>query len=140
MTVSSILTASIAALGLGVGVKLVIVQPELRGVSVRYTSPSEVEAADDPACSTLDPHLGMSSFAGQGWMADIQLAVEIVSDIVVTGSIAYRLWRSRTGWKGTDRIITRLIRYDSSPLSSLGERVKLTNRLILETQTPPTVV
>jgi hypothetical protein len=65
MTVSSILTASIAALGLGVGVKLVIVQPELRAVSPRYTSPFEVEAADDPACSTLDPYLGMSSSVGQ---------------------------------------------------------------------------
>jgi hypothetical protein len=65
MTVSSILTASIAALGLGVGVKLVIVQPELRGVSPRYTSPPEVEVADKLARSTLDPYLGTSSCDGQ---------------------------------------------------------------------------
>jgi hypothetical protein len=41
----------------------------------------------------------------------MQLAVEIASDVIVTSTIAYCLWKSRTGWSGTDKLIGRLLRY-----------------------------
>jgi hypothetical protein len=40
-----------------------------------------------------------------------QLATEISADVIVTATIAYCLWKSRTGWSGTDRLIGRLLRY-----------------------------
>jgi hypothetical protein len=45
----------------------------------------------------------------------MQLAVEIASDVIVTSTIAYCLWKSRTGWSGTDKLIGRLLRYVSPP-------------------------
>jgi hypothetical protein len=44
---------------------------------------------------------------------------EVVSDIVITGSLFYGLLKRKTGWMHTDRLIKRLA------------------RLLMETQTPP---
>jgi hypothetical protein len=50
----------------------------------------------------------------------MQLAVEIASDVIVTSTIAYCLWKSRTGWSGTDKLIGRLLRYVTPPLHYSG--------------------
>lgn len=45
----------------------------------------------------------------------------VVSDIIITASLCYGLWKSKTGWEATDRLVGRLIWY------------------ALETQLPPTL-
>ena len=44
---------------------------------------------------------------------------EVVSDLIITGSLFYGLLKRKSGWTHTDRLIKRI------------------SRLILETQTPP---
>jgi hypothetical protein len=34
----------------------------------------------------------------------------MVADVIITVCILYGLWKSRTGWSNTDRVISRLIR------------------------------
>ncbi|ORX39034.1 hypothetical protein BD324DRAFT_679539 [Kockovaella imperatae] len=51
------------------------------------------------------------------WLSSIMSA-----DIIITISILFGLWRSKTGWSHTDRVITRLI------------------RMTLESQVPPTII
>ncbi|KAK1926718.1 hypothetical protein DB88DRAFT_538595 [Papiliotrema laurentii] len=62
--------------------------------------------------------------ASNGSMAPVYLwiASEVVLDIIITGYITYHLVTSRTGWKQTDKMITKLI------------------ILAIETQLSPTVV
>lgn len=52
----------------------------------------------------------------------IYSSTEVVSDIIVTGSIYYGLSRSKTGWTNTDQVITRLM------------------KIMVETQTPPSIL
>jgi hypothetical protein len=64
----------------------------------------------------------------------MQLAVEIASDVIVTSTIAYCLWKSRTGWSGTDKLIGRLLRYvalrnDGSGADKLGSSLKRNSHL-----------
>jgi hypothetical protein len=40
----------------------------------------------------------------------LQLSSTLVTDVVLTVTMAWGLWRSRTGWSDTDRLINRLIR------------------------------
>jgi hypothetical protein len=50
-----------------------------------------------------------------------QLVSQLLSDIIVTTTISYKLIRSRTGWTATDRLVRKLL------------------VLLVETQLPPTV-
>ncbi|RSH90942.1 hypothetical protein EHS25_010118 [Saitozyma podzolica] len=50
-----------------------------------------------------------------------QLVSQLLSDIIVTSAISYKLIRSRTGWTATDRLVRKLL------------------VLLVETQLPPTV-
>jgi hypothetical protein len=50
-----------------------------------------------------------------------QLVSQLLSDIIVTSTISYKLIRSRTGWTATDRLVRKLL------------------VLLVETQLPPTV-
>jgi hypothetical protein len=47
----------------------------------------------------------------------LELTGEVISDIVITGVIAVQLIRSRTGWSGTDRLITQLLRWVAPQLA-----------------------
>ncbi|WVR07729.1 hypothetical protein IAU60_004772 [Kwoniella sp. DSM 27419] len=67
--------------------------------------------------STSDDNLWRISFFLFLW-----LATALGADVLITGSIMWSLFRSRTGWKQTDRTITKL----------LG--------IVIETQMPPTLV
>jgi hypothetical protein len=58
-----------------------------------------------------DHRLGKSTPVPMSAALTIQLTVEIASDVIVTSTIAYCLWKSRTGWSGTDKLIGRLLRY-----------------------------
>jgi hypothetical protein len=48
--------------------------------------------------------------------ADNQFSTILLADLILTGMIAYGLWRSKTGWKDTDAMIKRIIM--QAPLSS----------------------
>jgi hypothetical protein len=50
--------------------------------------------------------------------ADIQFSTILLADLILTGMIAYGLWRSKTGWKDTDAMIKRIIMYACSFQSS----------------------
>jgi hypothetical protein len=63
------------------------------------------------------------------------IASEVVLDIIITGYITYHLVTSRTGWKQTDKMITKLIMY-----ALLRNPPVLTFSLAIETQLSPTVV
>ena len=68
--------------------------------------------ADDPSLRVSSSLSGyVVSQITSSFELTYQLAVEISSDVIVTGTIAYCLWTSRTGWSGTDRLIGRLLRY-----------------------------
>jgi hypothetical protein len=41
--------------------------------------------------------------------ADTQFSNILVADLLLTGMIAYGLWKSKTGWKDTDAMIKRII-------------------------------
>jgi hypothetical protein len=41
--------------------------------------------------------------------ADKQFSNILVADLLLTGMIAYGLWKSKTGWKDTDAMIKRII-------------------------------
>lgn len=41
--------------------------------------------------------------------ADEQFSNILLADIILTGMIAYGLWKSKTGWKDTDAMIKRII-------------------------------
>lgn len=43
--------------------------------------------------------------------ADHQFSTILLADLILTGMIAYGLWRSKTGWKDTDAMIKRIIMY-----------------------------
>ena len=40
----------------------------------------------------------------------VYASAEMVSDVIITGSIFWGLWKSKTGFEGTDRILRSLIR------------------------------
>ena len=42
-------------------------------------------------------------------IADAQLFTNVITDILLTVSIAHGLWKSKTGWKHTDGVIQRII-------------------------------
>jgi hypothetical protein len=39
-----------------------------------------------------------------------QLSSTLVTDLILTVTMAWGLWRSKTGWSDTDKLINRLIR------------------------------
>jgi hypothetical protein len=39
----------------------------------------------------------------------IQLATNVVTDVLLTLSIAYGLWKAKTGWKDTDNLLARVL-------------------------------
>ena len=41
--------------------------------------------------------------------ANNQFSTILLADLILTGMIAYGLWRSKTGWKDTDAMIKRII-------------------------------
>ena len=45
--------------------------------------------------------------------ADPQVIIEIVSDVLVTATIAWRLCTARTGYSHTDALLSRLLKYAS---------------------------
>ena len=42
-------------------------------------------------------------------LANNQFSTILLADLLLTGMIAYGLWRSKTGWKDTDAMIKRII-------------------------------
>ena len=72
-------------------------------------------------------------------MSNSQITAEMTSDIITTSCIAFALWKSRTGWKATDKIIVRLLMYASyRPIGPPA--YSFLPSLVAETQLPPTVV
>ena len=51
----------------------------------------------------------------------IYASTEVASDVIITSSIFYGLWKSKTGWAHTDKVISHLM-------------------LLVETQTPPAIL
>jgi hypothetical protein len=52
----------------------------------------------------------------------IYASTEVASDVIITSSIFYGLYKSKTGWASTDQVVTRLM------------------KMLVETQTPPAVL
>ena len=46
-----------------------------------------------------------------GDRADVQCVLTVAVDLITTLVIAYHLYKLRTGWKGTDKLIRRLLLY-----------------------------
>ncbi|CAD6565555.1 MAG: 60S ribosomal protein L15 [Tremellales sp. Tagirdzhanova-0007] len=69
----------------------------------------------------------------------VWITAEMTSDIITTSCIAFALWKSRTGWKATDKVIVRLLMYASQ---CTGDHYAyfLLPSLVAETQLPPTLV
>lgn len=42
-------------------------------------------------------------------IADDQFSNILLADLLLTGMIAYGLWKAKTGWKDTDAMIKRII-------------------------------
>ena len=55
-------------------------------------------------------------------MIAVMGSTEVASDVILTGSLAYGLYTSKTGWESTDRVVSSLM------------------RICLETQTPPAIM
>ena len=63
----------------------------------------------------------------------------MTSDIITTTCIAFALWKSRTGWKATDKLIVKLLMFVSYHTCIPMAHVQLCS-LVAETQLPPSVL
>jgi hypothetical protein len=60
-----------------------------------------INPAPSPSLCKLIPHQHSSLIT--------QLATNVVTDVLLTLSIAYGLWKAKTGWKDTDNLLARVL-------------------------------
>jgi hypothetical protein len=55
------------------------------------------------------PQACVGRYMSTGYCLFWQLFTNVVTDVLITISIAYGLWKSKTGWKDTDNLLKRII-------------------------------
>jgi len=66
------------------------------------------EPADQTDDASIPIHI-RTSYPAPITSANNQFSTILLADLILTGMIAYGLWRSKTGWKDTDAMIKRII-------------------------------